>query len=66
MNIFDGFMIHRLKPLSKRGTVNKVARTTTPKPPRNPAKRTIKNASINSRKWLPNVSKKNAKERFII
>ena len=59
-------MIHRLKPLSKKETVNKVAKTTTPKPPRNLAKRTTKTALTNSRKWLPNVSRKNAKERFII
>jgi len=57
-------MIHRLKPLSKKETVNKVAKTTTPKPPRNLARRTTKNASTSSRKWLPNVSRKNAKERF--
>jgi len=59
-------LFHPLKPLLKKETVNKVARITTLKPPRNLAKRTIKNASINSRKWLPNVSRKNAKERFII
>ena len=57
-------MTHRLKPLSKKETVNKVAKTTTPKPPRNLAKRTTKNASTSLRKWLPNVSRKNAKERF--
>ena len=54
-------MIHRLKPLSKKETVNKVARTTTPKPPRNLAKRTTKNALTSSRKWLPSALKKNAR-----
>ena len=59
-------MIHRLKPLSKKETVNKVAKTTTPKPPRNLARKTIKNASTSLRRWLPNVSRKNAKESFTI
>ena len=54
-------MIHRLKPLSKRETVNKAARTTTPKLPRNLARRTTKNVLTSSRKWLPSVLKKNAR-----
>ena len=55
---------HRLKPLSKKETVNKVAKTTTPKPPRSLARKTIKNALTSSRKWLPSVSRRNAKEKF--
>ena len=46
--------------------MNKVAKTTTPKPPRNLAKRTTKNALTSSRKWLPSALKKNAKEGFKI
>ena len=37
------------------------AKTTTPKPPKSLARRTIKNASTSSRKWLPSALKKNAR-----
>ena len=40
--------------------MNKVAKITTLKLPKNLANQTTKNVSINSSKWLPNVSKKNA------
>ena len=50
-----------VKVKNQRTAVKINAKTTTPKLPRNLARRTTKNVLTSSRKWLPSVLKKNAR-----